>query len=51
MSSANNQRLEMGVLKHLKILCISEIGWFDNATLIGDVNAAGGMDVSQYALP
>jgi 7,8-dihydropterin-6-yl-methyl-4-(beta-D-ribofuranosyl)aminobenzene 5'-phosphate synthase len=42
--------LEIGTLKRLKILCISETGWFDDATLIGDVEAAGGMGVSQYQL-
>lgn len=46
-----HQNIDIGTLKRLKILCISETGWFDNATLIGDVKAAGGMQVSQYALP
>ena len=45
------QPLAIGALKHLKILCISEIGWFDNATLMADVQAAGGMSVNQYQLP
>ncbi|MCP5426006.1 MAG: MBL fold metallo-hydrolase [Gammaproteobacteria bacterium] len=40
----------IGTLKRLKILCISEIGWFDDATLMADVKAAGGMGVSQYQL-
>jgi 7,8-dihydropterin-6-yl-methyl-4-(beta-D-ribofuranosyl)aminobenzene 5'-phosphate synthase len=43
--------IDIGTLNRLKILCISETGWFDNATLIGDVKAAGGMQVSQYTLP
>jgi len=45
------QKMDIGVLKHLKILCISEIGWFDDAALLGDIKAAGGMGVSQYTLP
>jgi 7,8-dihydropterin-6-yl-methyl-4-(beta-D-ribofuranosyl)aminobenzene 5'-phosphate synthase len=48
--SAQTTPLAIGTLKRLKILCISETGWFDNATLIGDVKAAGGMGVSQYTL-
>lgn len=48
--SASHSKRAIGTLKKLKILCISETGWFDNATLLGDVKAAGGMGVSQYAL-
>ncbi|MEE4379031.1 MAG: MBL fold metallo-hydrolase [Candidatus Competibacteraceae bacterium] len=48
--STNHPTLEIGTLKRLKILCISETGWFDNATLFGDVKSAGGMGVSQYNL-
>lgn len=43
--------MAIGALKRLKIRCISEIGWLDNATLLADVAAAGGMSVSQYRLP
>lgn len=49
MSSAH-QRMELGVLRRLKVRCISETGWFDDATLLADVKAAGGMSVSQYQL-
>ena len=45
------QPVAIGALKRLKILCISEIGWLDNATLLADIAAAGGMNVSQYRLP
>jgi len=45
------QRVDIGTLKRVRIVCISETGWFDNATLIGDIKAAGGMQVSQYVLP
>ena len=41
----------IGALKRLKILCISEVGWLDNATLLADIAAAGGMSVNQYELP
>ncbi|MBK7663528.1 MAG: MBL fold metallo-hydrolase [Sterolibacteriaceae bacterium] len=44
------QRMELGVLRRLKVRCVSETGWFDDATLLGDVKAAGGMSVSQYQL-
>lgn len=47
---ANSSNLDLGSLKRVKILCISEIGWFDDATLMADVKAAGGMGVSQYSL-
>ena len=49
MSSAH-KRVELGVLRRLKVRCISETGWFDDATLLADVKAAGGMSVSQYQL-
>jgi 7,8-dihydropterin-6-yl-methyl-4-(beta-D-ribofuranosyl)aminobenzene 5'-phosphate synthase len=49
MSTAT-QNLDIGTLKRLKILCISETGWFDSATLVADIKAAGGMGVSQYEL-
>lgn len=44
------QRIDIGAVKRLKVKCISETGWFDDATLLGDVKAAGGMGVSQYEL-
>lgn len=49
MSSAK-QRIDIGALRRLKVRCISETGWFDDATLLGDIKAAGGMSVSQYEL-
>lgn len=44
------QHIDIGAVKRLKVKCISETGWFDDATLLGDVKAAGGMGVSQYEL-
>jgi 7,8-dihydropterin-6-yl-methyl-4-(beta-D-ribofuranosyl)aminobenzene 5'-phosphate synthase len=43
--------ITIGDLARLRVLCVSEIGWLDNATLLGDIKAAGGFDVSQYRLP
>ena len=44
-------KLDFGVLKRLRILCISETGWHDTATLLADIKAAGGKDVDQYDIP
>lgn len=49
--NASQPLLDIGTLRSLRILCISETGWFDDATLVGDVQAAGGMEVNQYRLP
>ena len=49
--SPPTQPVVIGALKRLKVLCISEVGWLDNATLLGDIAAAGGMSVNQYQLP
>jgi hypothetical protein len=35
----------------LRILCISETGWFDTATVFDDIRAAGGAQSDQYAIP
>jgi 7,8-dihydropterin-6-yl-methyl-4-(beta-D-ribofuranosyl)aminobenzene 5'-phosphate synthase len=48
--SASARPIAIGELKRLRVLCISEIGWLDNSTLLGDVKAAGGMSASQYDL-
>jgi len=45
-----NTAVDMGTIKRLKILCVSETGWFDTDELLGDIKAAGGMNVSQYEL-
>jgi len=41
---------DFGVLKSVKITNISETSWFNNADLIGDIHAAGGLLVNQYDL-
>jgi 7,8-dihydropterin-6-yl-methyl-4-(beta-D-ribofuranosyl)aminobenzene 5'-phosphate synthase len=43
--------MSIGELARLRLLCVSEVGWNDSATLLGDIQAAGGMHVSQYELP
>ena len=41
----------IGTLRHLRILCISEVGWLDTPTLLADIAAAGGMSANQYQVP
>lgn len=43
-------RIDIGRLKGLRILCVSETGWRDTPTLLEDLRAAGGKNVDQYAL-
>jgi 7,8-dihydropterin-6-yl-methyl-4-(beta-D-ribofuranosyl)aminobenzene 5'-phosphate synthase len=43
--------LDIGALKRLKVLCISETGWRDTSTLLADIKAAGGVDTNQYEIP
>ena len=42
---------DIGVLRRLKIRCVSETGWFDTATVFGDIKDAGGAETDQYAIP
>lgn len=49
--SATAQALDIGVLRRLKIRCVSETGWFDTATVFGDIKDAGGAETDQYAIP
>lgn len=49
--SATVQALDIGVLRRLKIRCVSETGWFDTATVFGDIKDAGGAETDQYAIP
>jgi len=48
--SETTRLIVLGELERLRVLCISEIGWLDNDTLLGDVKATGGMSASQYDL-
>ena len=43
-------KFDIGVLRRLRILCISEIGWRDTSTLLEDIKAAGGRSADQYRM-
>lgn len=45
---AQGERLELGEVARLSVLCISETGWFDSEMLLADIDAGGGMQASQY---
>ncbi len=49
--STTVQPLDIGALRRLTIRCISETGWFDTATVFGDIKDAGGAEIDQYAIP
>ena len=51
MSTTTQTLLDIGVLRRLTIRCISETGWFDTATVFGDIKDAGGAETDQYAIP
>lgn len=41
---------DFGTCRSVKVINISETSWFNNAHLIGDIHAAGGLLVNQYTL-
>ncbi|MBK8893109.1 MAG: MBL fold metallo-hydrolase [Propionivibrio sp.] len=43
--------LDIGQIRRLRILCISETGWHDTATVFDDIRAAGGAQTDQYSIP
>ncbi len=43
--------VDIGELKGLKVTCLSEVGWWDTPKFLADINAAGGMSTSQWAIP
>lgn len=47
----SNARLDIGVLEHLNIRCISETGWLNHKTVFGDIAEFGGGNIDQYAIP
>ena len=49
--ATTTQTLDIGALRRLTIRCISETGWFDTATVFGDIRDAGGAETDQYAIP
>jgi len=44
------KEMDIGEIESLEIKCISETSWFDNATLLRDIRAAGGVLVNQYQI-
>ena len=40
---------DIGTCKSVKVTNISETSWFENAVLMGDIKAAGGLLVNQYS--
>jgi 7,8-dihydropterin-6-yl-methyl-4-(beta-D-ribofuranosyl)aminobenzene 5'-phosphate synthase len=42
------ERADIGECKSVKIRCISETSWFDNAQLMADIKNAGGAKANQY---
>ena len=50
MKTNTEPLLDIGAVKRLKVLCISETGWRDTATLLADIKAAGGVNTSQYKI-
>ena len=51
VSTSTSLTLDFGALKRLRILCDSETGGYDTATLFDDIRAAGGAHTDQYAIP
>lgn len=47
----DGQRVDVGHCDGLRVRCVSEPGWWDNAKVIGDVMAAGGMQTNQWTMP
>lgn len=41
-------KADIGECKSIRICCISETSWFDNAQLMKDIMKAGGMSANQY---
>lgn len=45
---ARKKEVDFGEVKSIKVECVSETSWFDNATLGKDIKAAGGINTNQY---
>lgn len=45
-----SEKTDIGECKSLKIRCITETSWFDNAQLIKDIMGTGGPSANQYAI-
>ncbi|ADK83768.1 beta-lactamase [Desulfarculus baarsii DSM 2075] len=46
-----DQLLDIGQCQGLRVLCVSEVGWWDDAKVINDVVANGGLAASQWTAP
>jgi len=46
-----NGKYDIGKCKSVRIKCVSELGWFDSKTLIGQMKAAGGAETNQWTFP
>jgi len=49
--AAGSAGVNFGECKSVKIKAISELGWWDNKTLIGDIMHHGGLHKSQWEIP
>jgi len=45
---AKKEKQDFGEVKSIRVECVSETSWFDNATLGKDIKAAGGINTNQY---
>ena len=45
---AKRTKEDFGEVKSVRVECVSETSWFDNATLGKDIKAAGGINTNQY---
>ena len=50
MKTNTEPLLDIGAVKRLKVLCISETGWRDTATLLADIKTAGDVNTNQYKI-
>ena len=45
------EKVDIGMVKSLKVKVISETSWFSNTVLLDDMKKAGGLLVNQYEIP
>jgi len=49
--ASSTNKIDIGECKSVKIKAISELGWWDNKTLIHDIKTHGGIHRSQWEIP
>lgn len=49
--ASTGEKVDIGVCKSVKILCVTETSWFDNARILEDIKNAGGPGANQYQVP